>query len=171
MLVTTASVLAACGMPIEQQDSAADGAQDGSTSQPDAMQSQPDAMQSQPDAMQSQPDATMGGNCPASAVDAGLASDYMLGAPRKITNGLYVVRDAMGFYALTSLCPHRGCEVNVSRGGFICPCHSATFDINGAVTGGPTSTSLVHYAMCVLGNGQLGVDMSRVVAPAERFNP
>jgi Rieske Fe-S protein len=34
----------------------------------------------------------------------------------------------------TTICPHLGCSVNLNAGGngFACPCHSATFNLNGA---------------------------------------
>jgi Rieske Fe-S protein len=31
----------------------------------------------------------------------------------------------------TTICPHLGCSVNVDEGGFLCPCHSASFDLKG----------------------------------------
>jgi menaquinol-cytochrome c reductase iron-sulfur subunit len=35
---------------------------------------------------------------------------------------------------MTTICPHLGCSVNLNAGGngFACPCHSATFNLDGA---------------------------------------
>ena len=56
----------------------------------------------------------------------------------------------MGLYALTSVCTHRGCDVEPVRGGtFLCPCHAAAYDANGVVTGGPAPRPLEHYALMV----------------------
>jgi nitrite reductase/ring-hydroxylating ferredoxin subunit len=157
MLGAAATVLAGCGMPVDMGDAAPDGA-----SLPDA-NSQPDAM--------SQPDATMDGTCPAGVMPIGRPESFALGMPRLVTGNVFVVRDVMGFYALSSLCTHRGCDVSATASGFRCPCHSATFDRNGAVTGGPAPFPLPHFAMCVLSDGQLGVDTITMVAADVRLTP
>ncbi len=43
------------------------------------------------------------------------------------------------FAALSSTCPHLGCQVHweVAKQRFFCPCHNGTFDAGGAPTGGP----------------------------------
>jgi Rieske Fe-S protein len=33
--------------------------------------------------------------------------------------------------AFTTICPHLGCSINWTGEGFLCPCHSGSFDING----------------------------------------
>ncbi|MBL8685445.1 MAG: Rieske (2Fe-2S) protein [Myxococcales bacterium] len=114
-------------------------------------------------------DAPSGGTCPSGVRVVGRPSDFTLNTPRLVTSGLFVVRDARGFYALTSICTHQGCDVAPAAGGFRCPCHGATYDLNGGNTGGPAMRPLEHYAMCTLANGQLGVDFSRVVAANERL--
>lgn len=114
-------------------------------------------------------DAPSGGTCPSGVRVVGRPSDFTLNTPRLVTSGLFVVRDARGFYALTAICTHQGCDVAPAAGGFRCPCHGATYDLNGGNTGGPAMRPLEHYAMCTLGNGQLGVDFSRVVAADVRL--
>lgn len=61
----------------------------------------------------------------------------------------FVGRDAMGLYALSSSCTHRGCDVLVNGAGFRCPCHQATYDANGEATGGPANGPLSHFALMV----------------------
>ena len=50
------------------------------------------------------------------------------------------------FSALSSVCSHQGCTVSGYSGNqYICPCHGASFNTNGQVTGGPAPTGLVLY--------------------------
>lgn len=44
-----------------------------------------------------------------------------------------------GFRALSSRCPHLGCNVHwdAGRGEFVCPCHNGVFDKNGVAISGP----------------------------------
>lgn len=47
--------------------------------------------------------------------------------------------DARDFIALSSTCPHLGCQVHweARNDRFFCPCHNGTFDASGVGTGGP----------------------------------
>ena len=45
------------------------------------------------------------------------------------------------FAAISTVCTHQGCEVNINSGAFICPCHDARYDNNGRVTAQPVRTS------------------------------
>ncbi len=45
------------------------------------------------------------------------------------------------FAAISTVCTHQGCEVNINSGVFICPCHDARYDNNGRVTAQPVRTS------------------------------
>ncbi len=86
------------------------------------------------------------------------------------SGNFFVVRDSGGLYALTARCTHQGVTVQVDSGQFYCPAHGATFDYDGNVLGGPTSTNLVHYAMCTLANGHVGVNKSQTVSQSQRLN-
>ncbi|HJN44999.1 MAG TPA: Rieske (2Fe-2S) protein [Vicinamibacterales bacterium] len=46
---------------------------------------------------------------------------------------------AEDFIALSSTCPHLGCQVNweVQNDRYFCPCHNGTFDSSGLATDGP----------------------------------
>jgi len=44
--------------------------------------------------------------------------------------------------AFSAVCTHQGCPVQWVGGGFQCPCHGATYDANGQVTGGPAPAPL-----------------------------
>jgi nitrite reductase/ring-hydroxylating ferredoxin subunit len=58
------------------------------------------------------------------------------------------------FIALSSTCPHLGCQVRWEgqNNRYFCPCHNGTFDPSGKATGGPpgeAGQSLPRYALTV----------------------
>ena len=47
------------------------------------------------------------------------------------------------FGALSSVCPHAGCNVNqIVDGAITCPCHGSRFNLNGSVAKGPATKPL-----------------------------
>jgi Rieske Fe-S protein len=67
-------------------------------------------------------------------------------------------REAAGraedFIALSSTCPHLGCQVRWEgqNNRYFCPCHNGTFDPSGKATGGPpgdAGLSLPRYTLAV----------------------
>jgi Rieske Fe-S protein len=63
-----------------------------------------------------------------------LTKDVELGA-------VWLVRHGDKVLALSTICPHLGCCIDVRAGdgkGFGCPCHTSTFDPAGHRTSGPT---------------------------------
>jgi len=67
---------------------------------------------------------------------------------------VYLTRVADGdqpqaFAAFSAVCPHAGCEVEVSDKQYVCPCHKAKFDGTGAVTGGPAPRGLDPLTLSV----------------------
>ena len=64
--------------------------------------------------------------------------------------------DADDFIALSSVCPHLGCQVRweAQNNRFFCPCHNGVFDPSGVASGGPpgeAGQSLARYAVKVEG--------------------
>jgi len=114
---------------------------------------------------------TTGATCPATgATDVGLASSFQMNVPKFNSGGnFFVVRDANGLYALTARCTHDGYTINAESSDFFCPVHGATFDFNGTVTRGPAYKPLVHYAMCTLAGGHVGVIKSQTVPASQRL--
>jgi nitrite reductase/ring-hydroxylating ferredoxin subunit len=60
--------------------------------------------------------------------------------------------DVSDFIALSSTCPHLGCQVNweAQHSRFFCPCHNGMFDENGVAFSGPpaeSGQSLPRYAL------------------------
>ena len=73
------------------------------------------------------------------------------------------------FIALSSTCPHLGCQVQweAQNNRYFCPCHNGTFDPGGKATGGPpgdAGLSLPQYALHVQA-GLLYIDV-----PAEQLS-
>jgi nitrite reductase/ring-hydroxylating ferredoxin subunit len=67
------------------------------------------------------------------------------------------------FIALSSTCPHLGCQVRweEQNGRYFCPCHNGTFDPSGKATGGPpgdAGQSLPRYGLTVQ-KGLLYIDI------------
>lgn len=83
---------------------------------------------------------------------------------------MFVVRDANGLYALTAKCPHQGVTITAQSSKFHCNAHGADFTLTGTVTDGPTTRSLQHYGLCLLANGNVGLQSSTKVDAGVRLN-
>jgi Rieske Fe-S protein len=108
-----------------------------------------------------------GGTCTGSATDVGAPSSFVLDTPKLISaSAMFIVRDANGLYALTSRCTHQGVTLSAqtAQSRFHCNAHGADFTFNGAVIDGPTSKALQHYALCLLPNGNVGLQTTQVAA-------
>ena len=68
------------------------------------------------------------------------------------SNRTIVMRTSSGYQALSLVCSHQGCTVNYGGSSFLCPCHGASFDANGNVTGGPAPSALTKYAVSQSGS-------------------
>ena len=69
--------------------------------------------------------------------------------------------DGDDFIALSSVCPHLGCQVRweAQNNRFYCPCHNGVFDPSGVATGGPpgdAGQSLSRYELKIE-NGLLSI--------------
>jgi Rieske Fe-S protein len=67
--------------------------------------------------------------------------------PEGHTEPVYVVATAHGFAALSPICTHRGCTVDVSGERLVCPCHGSTYDREGRVLKGPAQRPLPRYSV------------------------
>jgi cytochrome b6-f complex iron-sulfur subunit len=85
------------------------------------------------------------------------------GVPTRFSSGAlegYVLRTGQDVRALSAVCTHMGCLLNWSkfRSEFECPCHGATFDLNGQPSGDYNDPSALR-PLPVL---QVRVDRGRV---------
>jgi len=53
-----------------------------------------------------------------------------------------LMREGERVYALSLVCTHLGCTVNVTPGDILCPCHGSSFDREGRVLKGPADRPL-----------------------------
>lgn len=75
---------------------------------------------------------------------------------------VYVLTDAAGeFTALSSMCTHLGCTVDMGEQSLVCPCHGSTFDRTGRVVKGPAQRNLVRFPTRVSTDGVLTIDLAR----------
>ncbi|OFW11148.1 MAG: hypothetical protein A3H96_26765 [Acidobacteria bacterium RIFCSPLOWO2_02_FULL_67_36] len=100
----------------------------------------------------------------------GPASDFPPGSGTFLPDRrLYVFNSADGFYAISSVCTHLGCNVKHIGRGFECPCHGSQFDENGQVVHGPAPKALAWYALSLSPRAQLVVDLDQPVSPEFRL--
>ena len=79
--------------------------------------------------------------------------------------GIYVVRSAEGFYALSAVCTHLGCLTawKPELGIIACPCHGSKFQRTGVKIEGPAPKPLPWLRMWLNEDGDLLVDRSTTV--------
>ena len=99
------------------------------------------------------------------ATPNGTTRDY-----RNLGN-FFLIKDATGIYAITTVCTHMGCTVGLPSGNRItCPCHSSQYDLSGGNLVGPATAPLVHFAVSEPTPGAaLTVNTSQTVASSTRL--
>lgn len=99
---------------------------------------------------------------------AGSPSGIEVGAAQVIEDGPFVLaRDEQGLYAMSALCTHLGCTVNVDGDRLPCPCHGSVFDRNGEVVEGPARRPLDHFQVTI-SDGQVSVNTAQIVPATDR---
>lgn len=76
---------------------------------------------------------------------------------------ILVLAGAAAFSALSPICTHRGCTVDVQGPRLVCPCHGSTYDRLGKVLKGPAERSLPTYRIA-----QLGDEIVIELSPSDR---
>jgi len=76
---------------------------------------------------------------------------------------VWLVRDAEGIFALSTVCTHLGCTPNWLEGEqkFKCPCHGSGYYKNGINFEGPTPRPLERFSIGLADDGQILVDKSK----------
>lgn len=171
LLGSLAAAVSACGGQSLTRDAGADARADGSSgsdgSAPDAAAMDDAAMADDAAVLD---DVNMGMTCDPNFEPVGNVADYTAGAAPRFfaTPQLFVARDANGFWAVTSICTHRGCDVRNSGAIFRCPCHGATFSHDGTNPTSPATRALRNFAVCIASDGSLFVDLGTTVAAGTR---
>ena len=108
---------------------------------------------------------------PPSRFPVGLPQDFPRGSATFLPERrLFVFNSPQGFYAISSVCTHLGCNVRHEQSqGFTCPCHGSAFDGLGRVVSGPAPRSLAWFGLSLSARGELVVDEQRPVDPDYRF--
>ncbi|MBD3419644.1 MAG: Rieske 2Fe-2S domain-containing protein [Chitinivibrionales bacterium] len=60
--------------------------------------------------------------------------------------------------AISLVCTHLGCTVNVVETGFQCPCHGSQYDVEGTVVGGPAPRTLPWHSIQLLPGDFIEID-------------
>ena len=107
---------------------------------------------------------------PSPIVNAGKPGGY---PPDSVTldpaTGIFVVREAEGFFALSAVCTHLGCLTawKPDLGIIACPCHGSKFNRDGTKITGPAPRPLPWLRMWLSDEGDLMVDRSNLNAARE----
>jgi cytochrome b6-f complex iron-sulfur subunit len=102
---------------------------------------------------------------PPQSFKAGFPAEYNLGEVDtrwKDAFGVWIVRQADGFYALIAVCTHLGCSPNwlATENKFKCPCHGSGFYKSGMNFEGPAPRPLERARIVLADDGQILVDKS-----------
>jgi Rieske Fe-S protein len=72
--------------------------------------------------------------------------------PAGQTEPVYILATEDGFNAVSPICTHRGCTVDVNGPRLVCPCHGSTYDRDGGVLKGPAQRPLHRYPLTRTGD-------------------
>jgi cytochrome b6-f complex iron-sulfur subunit len=78
---------------------------------------------------------------------------------------VFLFRQGKRFHAVSAICTHLGCTVNLAGQGFHCPCHGSVFNQNGTVVSGPAPSPLPWFDLTLSRDGHLVIDTSQRVKP------
>jgi len=76
---------------------------------------------------------------------------------------VFLFRKGNSFRAVSAICTHLGCTVNLAGKGFHCPCHGSVFNQNGKVMSGPAPSPLPWFLVTLSRDGHVIIDTSRQV--------
>jgi cytochrome b6-f complex iron-sulfur subunit len=107
---------------------------------------------------------------PSRRFDLGPPSVFPTGSVTFVSDRrLYLFNSPDGFYAISSVCTHLGCNVKRGGPGFACPCHGSEFDENGRVVRGPAPKGLAWHSLTLSPRSELVVDLDQAVGPEFRL--
>ncbi|MCP4366019.1 MAG: Rieske (2Fe-2S) protein [Planctomycetes bacterium] len=103
---------------------------------------------------------------PSSLFKIGKPDEYEVGSVTTMgERRVYIVRVKEGFYALSAVCTHLGCQPLWEEDNqiFMCPCHGGKFYKDGINFAGPPPKPLPKFFMMFAPDGRLMVDKSKEV--------
>lgn len=94
-------------------------------------------------------------------VDVGSAVQFPPGS-RTVLKDIpaLLISSQSGFSALSLVCTHLGCTVELQDGGFRCPCHGSKYNAQGSVERGPARQSLRQLNVEVNAEGHVLIHLS-----------
>ena len=81
--------------------------------------------------------------------------------PKGSTDPIYVL--ALGsrrFAAVSPICTHLGCTVEIEQARLVCPCHGSMYDREGRVLRGPAEEALASYRAALTPDDVLVIELS-----------
>jgi cytochrome b6-f complex iron-sulfur subunit len=95
---------------------------------------------------------------------AGFPVTYNPGVDERFKDAhrVWIVRNDLGFYALSTICTHLGCTPNwlQAEQKFKCPCHGSGYYITGVNFEGPAPRPLERFQITLADDGQIEIDES-----------
>jgi len=100
----------------------------------------------------------------------GPPGDYPVGTVAK-KGRVVLFRDKDGFWAVTDVCTHLGCQPAFlqEQNIFVCPCHGSRFDSEGRLLAGPATHGMTLAALRLDAQGALVAYPKEKVLPGYRF--
>jgi cytochrome b6-f complex iron-sulfur subunit len=100
----------------------------------------------------------------------GPPEDYPTGMVTK-KGRVVLFRDKEGFWAVTVVCPHLGCQpaFHQDENIFVCPCHGSRFDSEGRLLAGPATHNLPLAGLRLDSQRTLTAYPEEKVLPGYRF--
>lgn len=88
------------------------------------------------------------------------AGGYLKVQPTGAASPVYVLVLRDGRYAaLSPICTHLGCTVDIEGAHLVCPCHGSTYDRAGQVLRGPAERPLKRFPATVTAEGELLIQL------------
>lgn len=85
---------------------------------------------------------------------------YLKILPEGAATPVYVLSLEDGRYAaLSPICTHLGCTVDIAGSHLVCPCHGSTYDRSGQVLRGPASLPLSDFRTTTTSEGELVIHL------------
>ena len=72
--------------------------------------------------------------------------------PQGQDDPIYVLASGEEFIAVSPICTHRGCTVDVHGLRLVCPCHGSTYSRDGTVLKGPAQRALTRFPVSRVGD-------------------
>jgi cytochrome b6-f complex iron-sulfur subunit len=94
--------------------------------------------------------------------------DYVEGPTFLPDLRVFLFREGKKFRAVSAVCTHLGCTVNLAGKGFHCPCHGSVFNPEGGVVSGPAPAPLAWFDLTLSRDGHLVIDTSQPIK-AEKY--